>query len=164
MIPGRPGIPRTVDGYDGEKRERTGEGRPQGSRLQAWLSDESPVHAIPPDCAAFCVRVLIGQPGGDKERAVGTYRVCEPPPQVAEQEDQTDQAFHVQSTGQACELHVCSSKSGPVQSAPPLAATTSCVRVRRAIPPLHATEQSPHGDQALHTQSTGQGEVLQDWD
>jgi hypothetical protein len=93
-------------------------------------------------------------------------RVWVPPPQVAEQVDQSLQGLTAQSTGigHAWVLHVWVSVSAG-QAIPPLAGWVVTVRVRVCIPPPQAAEQADQSLQGLTAQSTGTTHawVLQSW-
>ena len=61
-----------------------------------------------------------------------------------------------QSTGHGCELHAWVMVVAG-QAAPPWATGVTTLAVCDCVPPPHGTEQGPNADQALMTQSTGQG-------
>jgi hypothetical protein len=86
--------------------------------------------------------------------------VCTPPPQVAVHALHALHALTTQSTGQGWVLQGCVSvRIG--QGAPPLAAGVITVLVLVITPPPQVAVHALHALQALTTQSTGQGWVLQ---
>jgi hypothetical protein len=91
-------------------------------------------------------------------------RVCEPVPQVLEQEVKAPQAETTQWIGQGPALQAMLPLRAP-QTTPPLAGAVTTLRERVLTPSPQVFEQALQPAQAEVTQSTGQELVLQpmDW-
>ena len=87
--------------------------------------------------------------------------VCVPPPQVAEQALQEDHAVTTQSMAQGWVLQACVLVNTG-HAAPPKAGKVVTIRFLDCVPPPHTAEQLLQLDQALTTQSIGQGWLLHD--